>query len=272
MWGQMEWAVNNVKRGKDGCVGLRVRFHQWRYPAWDPFLPLWLAACRSFLPYSDHLASHKCRDNSVENKSAPISSSLAVEQLKPGMKPYLSFIITESFPSKGICVNKWINGGKKKSQPKTKPKTKHHSYKEQLKTSGIWARLFVEGCWMFCFVCWWGRLVGGVGSSLQYWLFAVLLPMATQHPAQMHARLGTHCSACPCSQSVVREGRMCVVSLPFIFCQLKRLCCSMRISPPGCGLFTAHRAGSGVSRDYARALLQLYVSVRREKCSVLIWQ
>lgn len=40
--------------------------------------------------------------------------------------------------------------------------------------------LFVDG----------GRLVGGVGSSSQYWLFAVLLlPMATQHPAQMPSRL-----------------------------------------------------------------------------------
>lgn len=42
----------------------------------------------------------------VENRSALISSSLALEQLKPGVKPYLSFIITESFPSKGIYVNK----------------------------------------------------------------------------------------------------------------------------------------------------------------------
>lgn len=170
MWGQMEWAVNNVKRGKDGCVGLRVRFHQWRYPAWDPFLPLWLAACRSFLPYSDHLASHKCRDNSVENKSAPISSSLAVEQLKPGMKPYLSFIITESFPSKGIYVNKWINGEKKnKANPKQNPK------QNTTATRNSWKQVEFEHAYLWkaagCFVLfvggggWWEELAAACNTG-----------------------------------------------------------------------------------------------------------
>lgn len=161
--------------------------------------------------------------------------------------------------------------GKKKTKP-TQNKTQNKTPQLQGTVENKWnLSTLICGRLLDVLFC---LLVGEVGgrSWQQPAILAVCCAPAHGYTASSPNALGTHCSACPCSQSVVREGRMCVVSLPFIFCQLKRLCCSMRISPPGCGLFTAHRAGSGVSRGYARALLQLYVSVRREKCSVLIWQ
>lgn len=86
--GQCVGGGTKGKRCKDGDIGFGMRFPDWCQPAWDPLLPSSLAACPSFLLYSQHLATNKCRDNLVESKSATVSSSLGLDQLKSGTKPY----------------------------------------------------------------------------------------------------------------------------------------------------------------------------------------